>query len=104
MAMFTTQFCDAVCYRNFCALIQPLPSQPYPLRPPIMTPVAGEQAYTQAKEIMEALHLRERITNEWKRDLSLTTLVTQTAGEMAHCAWMASCADGALPESIPAAT
>eukprot|EP00959_Pyramimonas_sp_CCMP1952_P351219 7358256-Pyramimonas_sp.AAC.1 len=38
MTMFTTQFCDAVCYRNFCALNQSLPSQPYPFRPPIMTP------------------------------------------------------------------
>eukprot|EP00959_Pyramimonas_sp_CCMP1952_P289469 6054624-Pyramimonas_sp.AAC.1 len=82
LAMFTTQFCDAS-----------LPSQPYPFRPPIMTPVADDQFYTQAKEIMEALHYRERITNEWKRDLSLTTLMTPTAGEMAHCAWMASCAD-----------
>eukprot|EP00959_Pyramimonas_sp_CCMP1952_P023333 490574-Pyramimonas_sp.AAC.1 len=69
-----------------------------------MTPVTDEQAYTQAKEIMEALNFRERITNEWKRDLSLTTLMTQTAGEMAHCAWMASCADGTLPESMPATT
>eukprot|EP00959_Pyramimonas_sp_CCMP1952_P281040 5874661-Pyramimonas_sp.AAC.1 len=84
MAMFTTQVCDAVCHRNFCALIQSLPSQPYPFMPPIMAPVADEQAYRQAKEIMEALDFRERITNEWKRDLSLTTLMTQTAGEMAH--------------------
>eukprot|EP00959_Pyramimonas_sp_CCMP1952_P101614 2125926-Pyramimonas_sp.AAC.1 len=53
---------------------------------------------------MEALQLRERITNEWKRDFSLTTLMTQTAGEMAHCAWMASCASGTLPKSIPLAS
>eukprot|EP00959_Pyramimonas_sp_CCMP1952_P083995 1756467-Pyramimonas_sp.AAC.1 len=58
LAMFATQFCDAVCYRNFCALIQSLPSQPYPFRPPVLTPVTDAQAYTQAKEIMEALQLR----------------------------------------------
>eukprot|EP00959_Pyramimonas_sp_CCMP1952_P125569 2625659-Pyramimonas_sp.AAC.1 len=77
--MFTTQFCDAVCYRNFCALIQSLPSQPHQRKPPIMTPVTDAQAHTQAKEIMEALHFQEEITNEWKRDLSRTTLMTQTA-------------------------
>eukprot|EP00959_Pyramimonas_sp_CCMP1952_P404789 8483455-Pyramimonas_sp.AAC.1 len=44
------------------------------------------------------------MTNEWKRHLSLTTLITQTAGEMAHCAWMASCATGTLPKSMPLAT
>eukprot|EP00959_Pyramimonas_sp_CCMP1952_P024632 516953-Pyramimonas_sp.AAC.1 len=44
------------------------------------------------------------MTNEWKRHLSLTTLMTQTAGEMAHCAWMASCASGTLPKAMPLAT
>eukprot|EP00959_Pyramimonas_sp_CCMP1952_P029836 626039-Pyramimonas_sp.AAC.1 len=38
------------------------------------------------------------MTNEWKRSLSLTTLVTQTAG------WMASCASSTLPKSMPLAT
>eukprot|EP00959_Pyramimonas_sp_CCMP1952_P296969 6212897-Pyramimonas_sp.AAC.1 len=54
MAIFTTQFCDAVCYRTFCALIQSLPSQPYPFRPPLLTAVADNQAYAQAKEITAA--------------------------------------------------
>eukprot|EP00959_Pyramimonas_sp_CCMP1952_P076365 1595490-Pyramimonas_sp.AAC.1 len=85
LAMFATQFCHAVCYRNFCALIQSLPSQLNPFRPPILTPVTDTQAYTQAEEIMEALQFREKMTNEWKRDLSRTTLMTQTAGEMALC-------------------
>eukprot|EP00959_Pyramimonas_sp_CCMP1952_P193796 4052371-Pyramimonas_sp.AAC.1 len=89
---------------HFCALIQSSPSQPCPFRPPILTPVTDAQAYTQAKEIMEALQFREKVTNELKRDLSLTTLMTQTAGEMAHCAWMASCASGTLPKSVSLAT
>eukprot|EP00959_Pyramimonas_sp_CCMP1952_P032433 680866-Pyramimonas_sp.AAC.1 len=55
LATITTQFCDAVCYRNFCALTQSLPSQPYPFRPPFLTAVTDSQAYTQATEIMEAL-------------------------------------------------
>eukprot|EP00959_Pyramimonas_sp_CCMP1952_P472700 9500488-Pyramimonas_sp.AAC.1 len=59
MVMFTTQFCDAVCYRNFCALMQSLPSQSYPFWPPLLTAVADDQAYTQAKEIMAALDFRE---------------------------------------------
>eukprot|EP00959_Pyramimonas_sp_CCMP1952_P050305 1051261-Pyramimonas_sp.AAC.1 len=84
LATITTQFCDAVCYRNFYALIQSLPSQPYPFRPPILTPITDTQACTQATEIMEALQFREKMTNQWKRTLSLTTLMTQTAGEMAH--------------------
>eukprot|EP00959_Pyramimonas_sp_CCMP1952_P363019 7601680-Pyramimonas_sp.AAC.1 len=36
--------------------------------------------------------------------LSLTTLMNQTAGEMPHCAWMASCASCTLPQSMPLAT
>eukprot|EP00959_Pyramimonas_sp_CCMP1952_P082700 1728247-Pyramimonas_sp.AAC.1 len=88
----TTQFCDAVCYRNFCAAIQSLPSQPYPFRPPLLASVTDPQAYTQAIEIKEPLQFREKMTTEWMRHLSLTTLMNQAAGEMAHCAWMASCA------------
>eukprot|EP00959_Pyramimonas_sp_CCMP1952_P419597 8788684-Pyramimonas_sp.AAC.1 len=30
--------------------------------------------------------------------------MTQTAGEMAHCAWMASFASGTLPKPMPLAT
>eukprot|EP00959_Pyramimonas_sp_CCMP1952_P395021 8276330-Pyramimonas_sp.AAC.1 len=92
LAMMTTHFCDAVCYRNFCTLIQSLPSQPYPFRPPLLRAVTQSQAFTQAREIMDALHCREKTTTEWKRHLSLTKLMNQTAGEMAHCACIASCA------------
>eukprot|EP00959_Pyramimonas_sp_CCMP1952_P311830 6526131-Pyramimonas_sp.AAC.1 len=38
MAMMITQFNDSVCYRNFCAVIQSLPSQPHPCRPPLLRP------------------------------------------------------------------
>eukprot|EP00959_Pyramimonas_sp_CCMP1952_P285752 5974809-Pyramimonas_sp.AAC.1 len=89
MAMMTTQYCDAVCCRNFCAVIQSLPSQPYPFRPPVLKAVTDSQAYTQAQEISVALKLREKMTDEWKRHLSLTTSMNQAAGEMVHCAWMA---------------
>eukprot|EP00959_Pyramimonas_sp_CCMP1952_P266579 5573359-Pyramimonas_sp.AAC.1 len=51
LAMMTTQSNDAVCYRNFCAVIKSLPSQPYPFRPPLLKAVTDSQAYTQAKEI-----------------------------------------------------
>eukprot|EP00959_Pyramimonas_sp_CCMP1952_P007007 146336-Pyramimonas_sp.AAC.1 len=30
--------------------------------------------------------------------------MNQAAGEMVHCAWMASCASGNLPQSMPVAT
>eukprot|EP00959_Pyramimonas_sp_CCMP1952_P404680 8481135-Pyramimonas_sp.AAC.1 len=62
MAMMTTQFSDAVCYRNFCALIQSLPSQPYPLRPPLLKAVTDSQACAQAKEISAALTFRDKMT------------------------------------------
>eukprot|EP00959_Pyramimonas_sp_CCMP1952_P049199 1027809-Pyramimonas_sp.AAC.1 len=52
---------------------------------------------------MDALHFPEKMTTEWKRHLSLTTLMTQTAGDLAHCAWTASCASGTLPKSMPLA-
>eukprot|EP00959_Pyramimonas_sp_CCMP1952_P113782 2378747-Pyramimonas_sp.AAC.1 len=100
----TTQFCDAVCYRNFCAVIRSLPSQPCPLRPPPLTSVTDPQACTQALEIKEALQFRGKMATEWMRHLSLATLMNQAAGEMAHCAWMASCASGTLPQSMPVAT
>eukprot|EP00959_Pyramimonas_sp_CCMP1952_P198294 4147946-Pyramimonas_sp.AAC.1 len=72
MAMMTTQFSDAVCYRNFCAAIQSLPSQPYQFRPPLLKAVTDSQAYTQAKEIPAALTYRDKMTAEWKRHHSLT--------------------------------
>eukprot|EP00959_Pyramimonas_sp_CCMP1952_P302325 6325808-Pyramimonas_sp.AAC.1 len=53
---------------------------------------------------MDALHFREKMVNECERHLSLTTLMTQTAGEMAHCSSMASSASGTLPKSMPLAT
>eukprot|EP00959_Pyramimonas_sp_CCMP1952_P032851 688848-Pyramimonas_sp.AAC.1 len=59
LAMMTTHVCDAVCHRNFRASIQSLPSQPYPFRLPFLTAVTDSQAYTQAEEIMEALHFCE---------------------------------------------
>eukprot|EP00959_Pyramimonas_sp_CCMP1952_P373509 7822540-Pyramimonas_sp.AAC.1 len=59
---------------------------------------------TQAEEISAAPDFRNRMTDEWKRYHCLTTLMTQAAGEMAHCAWMASCASGNLPLSMPVAT
>eukprot|EP00959_Pyramimonas_sp_CCMP1952_P003150 65161-Pyramimonas_sp.AAC.1 len=82
MAMMTTQFSDAVCYRNFCAVLQSLPSQPCPLRPPLLKAVTDSQAYTQAQEISAALTFSDKMTAEWKRHHSLTTLMNQAAGEM----------------------
>eukprot|EP00959_Pyramimonas_sp_CCMP1952_P376681 7889498-Pyramimonas_sp.AAC.1 len=61
--MMTTQFCDAVCYRNFCAVIQSLPSQPCPFRPPFLKVVTDSEAYTQAQEISAALKFREKMTD-----------------------------------------
>eukprot|EP00959_Pyramimonas_sp_CCMP1952_P445172 9321494-Pyramimonas_sp.AAC.1 len=66
IAMMTTQFNDAACYRNFCAVIQSLPSQPYPFRPPLLKSVTDPRARTQAKEISAALAFRNNITEEWK--------------------------------------
>eukprot|EP00959_Pyramimonas_sp_CCMP1952_P072935 1524192-Pyramimonas_sp.AAC.1 len=80
--MMTTQFSDAVLYRNFCAVIQSLPSQPCPFRPPLLKAATDSQAYTQAKEISAALAFREKMTDEWKRYFNLTTLMNQVAGEM----------------------
>eukprot|EP00959_Pyramimonas_sp_CCMP1952_P060369 1261313-Pyramimonas_sp.AAC.1 len=104
MAMMTAQFKDSVCYRNFCAVIHSLPSQPYPFRPPPVRSVTDFQAHAQAREISAALDFRSKCTDEWKRLYSLTTLKNQAAGELAHCAWMASCANSDLPQSMPVAT
>eukprot|EP00959_Pyramimonas_sp_CCMP1952_P260426 5445493-Pyramimonas_sp.AAC.1 len=44
------------------------------------------------------------MADEWKRHLSLTTLMNQTARKVVHCAWMASRASGTLPQSMLVAT
>eukprot|EP00959_Pyramimonas_sp_CCMP1952_P352121 7377848-Pyramimonas_sp.AAC.1 len=75
MARMTTQFNDAVCYRSFCAVIQSLPSQPCPFRPPLLKAATDSQAYTQAMEISAALTFRNKMSAEWKRHHCLTTLM-----------------------------
>ena len=82
MVQMTLQFTHAVTFRNQCAILQSLPSQPYPFRDPLIIQASDRQGFEVATELRRALHLRFHQVQAWERSDVLDTLAKQAFHEM----------------------